>query len=241
MNGPLRAKLAVINKQLDIDFQRLQSDSLHYYRLTSGEVFAIPSNYQRFWQEPEYFARSLQPFDKVPLQGGIGFGFFMPDYSGYTLTNFRDTFSPARVDVLVTRVDPKEYEADPGAFLEPGLTLQRYSTEPPIIDVKNPEHKWGMTCFRSLLNHREWLTCVGTRATGQDVLWNVMDHPDIYQWFPNPGAYVRYFTRDLAGGVEVSIRMHNSQIIHWREIDDFVWRSLAQWRVNAPTDQPTIK
>lgn len=237
-----RNKQAEISKRLDEDFRRYQSDALHYYRLTSGEVFAIPSKYQEFWRNRDYFAESLDPPNRVPLQDGIGFGFFMPEYSGYTFGNFQETFSSARVDVLIKRVDPKEYEKNPGVYWEPKLTIQHRSTpEPSSIDVKNIEYKWSMTCYRSLLNRRTLLTCVGTRSTGQDVLWEVMDHANIYEWFPNPQAHTRYFTRDLAGGVQVSIRMHHSQIAKWREIDNFVWRSLAQWRVDVPAVQPPSK
>lgn len=235
----MRIQLKEINEQLDIDFKKLQSDAMHYYRLTSGEVFAIPSKYQRFWQKPEYFARSLEPFDKVPLQSGIGFGFFMPDYSGYTLRNFKDTFSPARVDVLVSLVDAKEYEENPARFKEPSITIRRLTTAPAIIDIENPERKWGMTCYRSLLNKRTGLDCIGARGNGQEVLWAVDDYPNTSLLPPNPQAETRYFTRDLAGGVQVSIRMHHSQIPHWRDIDDFVWRNLANWRVNAPAAQST--
>ena len=237
-----RNKQAEISKRLDEDFRRYQSNKSHYYRLTSGELFAIPAKYQEFWSKRDYFAESLDPPSRVPVQDGLGFQFFLPDYSGYTFENFQDTFSAAKVHVLVTQVDPQEYEKNPGVYWEPKLTIQRRSTPAaPSIDTKNLEYKWGMTCYRSLLNHRESLECVGKRTTGQDVLWDVMDHPDMYQWFPNPQARTRYFTRDLVGGVQVTIRMHHSQIAHWREVDDFVWRSLSQWRVNAPALQQPNK
>jgi len=114
----------------EADFKRLRGDAIHYYRLTSGEMFAIPSRYQQFWKEPERYVTAPRPLARVPMQDSIGFQFFTPGFSGYTPENYKDDFHPQRVNVLITVTDPKEFEANPGLYWEPQLVLTRLRTYP---------------------------------------------------------------------------------------------------------------
>jgi hypothetical protein len=162
------------------------------------------------------------------------FDFFLPDFTGYTLQNYRDETNPSKVEVVYLHGSDR-HEADPDAPGEyPPNMLKRL-----LKDAFNPtayEDKYGLRCYRGrVLTDR--LACYGKRdgAGGEDILLYVPQPPFAPDAFPQIQA--RYFSKRY-GGVRIAWRTHVNNLPRWREIDTQIWKFIEAWRVPTPA-QPT--
>lgn len=229
----LELKLAAIRLQQLQDVVRYRNDLPNYYRLTNGELFAIPSKYQQFWLGRERQIQSLEPPNRVPVQDHLNFQFFMPDFSGYTTENFSDQFSKERISVRVQIKSRAQWDADEDIRSKPD-ELMAVFTKPGyrLVDLDNPELRWSMTCYRSTGMDRQFLYCFGVRSNGNNLVWHAHDYIDPKQSPPYPQAYTNYHSNDIAGGLAISIHMNTHQMPYWQAIDDFLRARLRAWRIS---------
>ena len=81
-------------------------------KVTDSLILAIPLQYERSAIEDGRAPRS--PFPGVSGRTEVRFDFFLPDFHGYTLQNYRNDFDENKVEVVYLHAgDP--HEADPGA------------------------------------------------------------------------------------------------------------------------------
>src|SRR5215472_15509397 len=81
-------------------------------KITDTLVLAIPLQYERSAVEDGKAPRS--PFAGAAGRTEVRFDFFLPDFSGYTLQNYRNDFDENKVEVIYLHAgDP--HEADPDA------------------------------------------------------------------------------------------------------------------------------
>jgi hypothetical protein len=198
-------------------------------KITDDLSLEVPLEYERSAiyrdQNPTRAVLSGQS-DRAEAQ----FDFFLPDFSGYTLQNYRDEANPSKVEVVYLHAgDPHEADPDtPGEY--PPNMLKRLLT-----DAYNPaayEDQYGLRCYRSRVPTNR-LACYGKRdgAGGEFILLYVPQPPFPPDAFPQIQA--RYFSKQY-GGVRIAWRTHVRNLPHWHEIDMQIWKFIEAWNVAAP-------
>ena len=201
-------------------------------KITDTLVLAIPLQFERSAVGDDKAPRS--PFTGAAGRTEVRFDFFLPDFSGYTLQNYRNDFAENKVEVVYLHAgDP--HEADSGAPGEyPPNMLKRM-----LQDQLNPhdyKDMYGLRCYKGrVLTDR--LTCYGRRdaAAGEDILLYV---PLAQDAAPNsfPMLRANYFSRRY-GGVRIAWRTHVRNLPRWQDIDAQIWKFIAAWNVAPPPGQ----
>jgi len=201
-------------------------------KITDTLVLAIPLQFERSAVGDDKAPRS--PFSGAAGRTEVRFDFFLPDFSGYTLQNYRNDFAENKVEVIYLHAgDP--HEADSGAPGEyPPNMLKRM-----LQDQLNPhdyQDMYGLRCYKGrVLTDR--LTCYGRRdaAAGEDILLYV---PLAQDAAPNsfPMLRANYFSRRY-GGVRIAWRTHVRNLPRWQDIDAQIWKFIAAWNVAPPPGQ----
>jgi len=193
-------------------------------RITDTLVMSIPLQYERSAIEDR------PPRSPFPGAGGrteARFDFFLPDFSGYTLQNYRNDFDENKVEVVYLHAgDP--HEADPGAPGEyPPNMLKRLLQE--LVNPDDYKDSYGLRCYKGrVLTDR--LTCYGQRdATArEDILLYVPVAGASQDTFPTIKA--NYFSRRY-DGVRIAWRTHLRNLPRWQSIDRQIWKFIDAWNV----------
>ena len=195
-------------------------------KITDTLVLAIPLQYQRSAIADGHAPRS--PFAGVGGRTEAQFDFFLPDFTGYTLQNYRNERDPNKVEVVYLHAgDP--HEADPGAPGEwPPNMLERLLQEQ--LDRHDYQKMHRLRCYRGrILTDR--LACFGerdARAHEDILLWVPMSSTPTAEEFPMIKA--NYFSR-RHGGVRIAWRTAAGNLPQWREIDAQIWQFIEDWSV----------
>jgi len=201
-------------------------------KITDTLVLAIPLQYERSAIEDARAPRS--PFRGVAGRTEARFDFFLPDFSGYTLQNYRNDSDPNKVEVVYLHAgDP--HEADPGAPGEYPPNMLKRSLQDQL-DPRNTQDMYGLRCYRGrILTDR--LACYGVRdaAAHEDILLYVpVDAPT-----PDNLATIKanYFSRRY-GGVRIAWRAQARNLPYWHDIDAQIWKFIDAWNVAPPVTAP---
>ena len=204
-------------------------------KITDQLTLQIPLQYERTAVEDGRGPRS--PFAGIGGRTEARFDFFLADFSGYTLQNYRNELDENKVEILYLHAgDP--HEADPGAPGEyPPNMLERSLRE--HLNPKDYRDMYGLRCYTSrVLSDR--LTCYGRRdaAAGEDVLLYVPVAAAATSQNAFPTLKANYFSRKY-GGVRIAWRTHVRNLPRWRDIDAQIWRFIDAWKVaGQPSAQP---
>lgn len=206
-------------------------------KITDQLTLRIPLQYERTAVEDGRGPRS--PFAGVGGRTEAGFDFFLPDFSGYTLQNYRNDLDENKVEIAYLHAgDP--HEADPGAPGEyPPNMLERSLKE--HLNPKDYRDMYGLRCYTSrVLSDR--LTCYGRRdaATGEDILLYVPAAASATSQDSFPTLKANYFSRKY-GGVRIAWRTHVRNLPRWHDIDAQIWRFIDAWNVAALPSAPPAK
>ena len=195
-------------------------------KVTDQLVLSIPQPYERAAIDHRRPARALLSVqsDRAEVQ----FDFFLPDFSGYTLQNYRNKSDESKVEVVYLHAgDPHEAEPDAAGEYPPNM-LKRA-----LKDFLSPEdHKdmYGLRCYQARVPS-ERLTCYGRRDQGgkEDILLYTKVAPYAAgETFPLMQA--RYFSKRY-GGVRIAWRTHVRNLPRWHEIDAQIWKFIDAWNV----------
>jgi hypothetical protein len=202
-------------------------------RITDTLVLSIPLQYERSALADPRAPRS--PFPGAAGRTEARFDFFLPDFSGYTLQNYRNDSDENKVEVVYLHAG-NPHEDDPGAPGEyPPNMLRRL-----LADFLNPEayqDMHGLRCYQArVLIDR--LTCYGPRdqALREDILLYV---PVTTAGSANsfPVLKANYFSRRY-GGVRIAWRTHVKNLARWHDIDAQIWKFIDAWSVRPPPAGP---
>ena len=198
--------------------------------ITDALVLAIPLQYERAAVEDGKAPRSPSPGAGGRTE--VRFDFFLPDFSGYTLQNYRNDLDENKVEVIYLHAgDSREAEPDaPGEY--PPNMLKRSLQE--HLNPKDYRDMYGLRCYTSrVLTDR--LTCYGRRdaAAGEDILLYVPQTTSAAAANAFPTLKANYFSRKY-GGVRIAWRTHVRNLPRWHDIDAQVWRFIEAWKVAAP-------
>lgn len=193
-------------------------------KITDQLTLAIPLQYERSAIEPG----GPPPAPAAPSgHGEVHFDFFLPDFSGYTLQNYRNDSDPNKVEVAYVHAG-NPHEADPDAPGEyPPNMLKRSLKE--SLDPGHYRDEYGLRCYQGRLSTSR-ITCYGPRdAAGEDIMLTALVPP-----YPAdvtfPEIQARYFSRRY-GGVRISWSTHVRNLPRWREIDTRIWKFIDAWNV----------
>ena len=200
-------------------------------RITDELVLAIPLQYERAAIEDGPAPRS--PFPGVGGRTEARFDFFLPDFSGYTLQNYRNDLDPNKVEVVYLHAgDP--HEGDPGAPGEyPPNMLKRLLQDQ--LDPRSHQNQYGLRCYTGrVLTDR--LACYGRRdaAAREDILLYVPVAPAADAF---PVIRATYFSRRY-GGVRIAWRTPVANLPRWHDIDTQIWKFIGAWNVAPPPPPP---
>ncbi len=201
-------------------------------KITDTLILAIPLQYERSAIAGAAAPRS--PFPGISGRTEARFDFFLPDFTGYTLQNYRNDLDENKVEVIYLHAgDP--HEADPGAAGEyPPNMLKRALQD--FLDPHDYKDMYGLRCYKSrVLGDR--LTCYGRRdaAGREDILLYVPVTPEAS---PNPFPTMKanYFSRRY-DGVRIAWRTHVRNLPRWHDIDAQIWKFIDTWNVaQQPAD-----
>jgi hypothetical protein len=206
-------------------------------KVTDTLVLAIPLQYERSAVGDARAPRS--PFVDAAGRTEVRFDFFLPDFHGYTLQNYRNEFDESKVEIVYLHAgDP--HEADPEAPGEyPPNMLKRLLRD--FLNPRDYKDMYGLRCYQGrVLTDR--LTCYGPRdqALAEDILLYVPVAPEpAANGFPMLKA--NYFSRRY-GGVRIAWRTHVRNLPRWHEIDAQIWKLIEAWNVApAATARPDPK
>jgi len=199
-------------------------------KITDQLLLSIPLQFVRSAIDPRAPASSPASFAHKEAH----FAFFLPDFSGYTLANYRNEFDENKVEVVYLHAgDPHEAEPDaPGEY--PPNMLRRL-----LKDQLNPDDyrdMYGLRCYKGrMLTDR--LICYGRRdeSRGEDIMLTTLV-PPYAEGVTFPQMQARYFSRRF-GGVRIAWRTHVRNLPRWREIDEQIWQHIEAWNV-APAAGP---
>jgi hypothetical protein len=195
-------------------------------KITDQLLLAIPLQYVRsaiYHGKPERALLSVQS-DRAEAR----FDFFLPDFSGYTLQNYKIENDENKVEVMYLHAgDRREADADaPGEY--PPNMLKRALRD--FLNREDFKDMYGLRCYRTR-EPSDRATCYGRRdeAAGEDILLTVKVPPyaagDTF-----PVMQARYFSKRY-GGVRLAWRTHVKNLPRWRELDAQIWKFIAAWSV----------
>jgi len=193
-------------------------------KITDELILQIPLQYERGAINPD--RRPMRAFiSQQSDKNEAGFDFFLPDFSGYTLQNYRSDTDPDKVEVVYLHAaDP--HEGEPGASgLYPPNMLKRALAE--TLNRQGYKDQYGLRCYHSR-EPSSRLTCYGRRAAaGEDIMLTTVEPPYAPDQFPQVQA--RYFSKQY-GGVRIFWRTHVRNLPRWQEIDAQIWKFIGSWQ-----------
>ncbi|MGB6602840.1 MAG: hypothetical protein WA747_04570 [Steroidobacteraceae bacterium] len=194
-------------------------------KITDQLSLAVPLQYERSAIEP---GGPPAPPASQSGHGEVQFDFFLPDFSGYTLQNYRNDSDPNRVEVVYLHAGDA-HEGDPDAPGEyPPNMLKRALQQ--AFDPRRYHDQYGLRCYegRELAGR---IACYGQRdkKSREDIMLTSLV-PPYPEGVTFPVFQARYFSKRY-GGVRLEWRAHVSQLPHWREIDAQIWKFIDAWNV----------
>jgi hypothetical protein len=199
-------------------------------KITDTLALAIPLQYERSAVGDEKAPRS--PFADAAGRTEARFEFFLPDFHGYTLQNYRNEFDENKVEVVYLHAGGP-HEADPDAPGEyPPNMLKRLLGD--FLDPKAYKDMYGLRCYQGRVV-TDRLACYGRRdaAAEEDILLYVPLAADTSaNTFPMLKA--NYFSRRY-GGVRIAWRTHVRNLPRWHDIDAQIWQLIEAWNVTSAT------
>jgi hypothetical protein len=201
-------------------------------KITDQLVLAIPLGYLR---AAVYHGKARKALLTVQSdRAEAQFDFFLPDFSGYTLENFRNDADANKVEVVYLHAgDPHEADADAAGEYPPNM-LKRALRD--FLDPNAYKDQFGLRCYedRDPSGRR---TCYGKRTADEDILLYTKV-PPYAQGDTFPVMQARYFSRRY-GGVRLAWRSHVQNLPRWHDIDAQIWKFIAEWQVQpGPASQP---
>ena len=195
-------------------------------KITDTLILSIPLEYERSaldHREPARALISVQS-DRAEAQ----FDFFLPQFSGYTLQNYRNKSDESKVEVVYLHAgDPHEAEPDAAGEYPPNM-LKRALKD--FLSPEDYKDMYGLRCYQARVPS-ERLTCYGRRDEGgrEDILLYTKVAPYAAgETFPLMQA--RYFSKRY-GGVRIAWRTHVRNLPRWHEIDAQIWKFIDAWNV----------
>jgi hypothetical protein len=197
-------------------------------KITDRLVLAIPMKYLRYeWLDCRKSQAEIESRrESLPLNAGAGFDFFLPDFSGFNMKRFQESFSPDEVHVAYV-VSASEIEAAP---TPPYPSKQLRNVLKLLADPKRYRDIYGLRCYDGrILKNTMYCYSANTEEGHKGILLFVAV-PPYGPGVVNPQMWTDYFSKRY-GGIEIYWRANVRNLPRWRAIDARIWKFLAAWNV----------
>lgn len=200
-------------------------------KITDSLILQVPLQYER---SAIYHGTAKRALISVQSdRAEVQFDFFLPDFTGYTLENYRNESDENKVEVIYLHAgDP--HEADPDAPGEYPPNMLKRS----LRDVLNPndyKDTYALRCYQGR-EVRDRITCYGRRdaSVHEDILLTALV-PPYAAGVSFPQMQARYFSKRY-GGVRIAWRTHVKNLPRWHDIDAQIWKFIDAWTVTQAAD-----
>jgi hypothetical protein len=215
------------NVDLNSEYARNWPGESAMFKLRDGLTLVIPPMYQEFWLQGDRVVRRPLSVEHAPTVPLIGFDFFMPDFRGYTTSNYRQPFHEDRVRVEYVSTVAPPVAGQPPLYSDVDGAISRLAGVFLVANQFTDEH--GLRCFDSPAPANPHRTCVGERLPGERMLLTTVVPPYELET-TNPRMRTRYYTK-LYGGLEVEWSAHMKWLPRWLEIEQQIWKFVDAWNV----------
>lgn len=170
---------------------------------------------------------------------GFGFFLFLPDFSGYTMENWRDQFdkrlikvlqlSPVNKNAMIPVLGGGLERITPAGYGEPKA---RFESHRRSLEEKPSFKEYGLEGYRWRNRQLDGVTWVGTRSNGEFFFFESStapgDPPRL--GISNPICQVQYYSEQEA--LFINYRYSQEHIAKWKQIDDAIWARIHSWQLN---------
>ncbi len=213
-----------------LEVELLYSTKLIHFRM-AGHEYQVPANYFTPKWEDDGTGNDVS--------NGFGFFLFLPNYEGYTKTNWRDPFdarliqvlqvSPVDKEATTTYTDGTRGKTPPESYGEPDARFRNIRRS---LEDKPTYNLYGLEGFRRRNSREDSVIWTGKRSNGEFFYFKSSFSPNTAQerqGLPNPLCETQYYSAQE----DLFIAYHYSQahLEKWREIDDAIWKKIYEWRV----------
>lgn len=221
-----RMKRAFEEDAKEVD-QLYSAKPIHVF-LGSHE-YLIPANY--------FGPKEESSSDIFVADGYFGFHLFLPDFNGYTKTNWKDPFDHRKISVLdisivdkskvVRFTDGHTEHISPAAYDEPHAQFQNILRG---LEEQPSFHVYGLDGYRPSHSNVD-VIWTGKRSNGEFFFFK----SDLGPGDPpqagliNPLCDVRFYSEKE--DLHIAYHYSNDHLAKWREIDDAIWEKLHKWKI----------
>jgi len=202
------------------------------FRVGAQLVFAVPRSYQPYAARIDHEPGECRKISDLPSSYYLGFVFAGSWSGGYRREDVplvSDHSQPDQVGVMITRESPFTRSAKEQREVEQMLQKER------LRDLHGVAREIaGLTCIVPQVPYYGWVFCSGTPSGDP--------RPVTLQFLQTNAQFVLImvdYDSSRYGGVHVFCKALTSDISHWRNIDDEMWRLLADWKVLPLTESQT--
>jgi hypothetical protein len=195
-------------------------------KITDSLIVSVPMKYVRY--EMLTCGSMTGGIPRAAPAGGtsIGFDFFLPDYGGFTAKTLKDAFAFNQVEVGYVK-SPSVRGIDTGNSIEFESTQFNHILKV-MADPNNYQDMYGLRCYKAkILKTRMFCHGVQFRQEHREILL-IVDIPQYNPGMVNPLMRARYYSSRY-GGIEIDWWANSSQLPHWMEIDNQIWKFLSGW------------
>lgn len=220
------------NDQSSYYFRYWPNGRAALFKLKDNLVLAIPPQYQKFWLQKDQVVRAPAQAGQIPKVAAASFVFFLPNFSGYTPSNYLNDFDEDEVEVVeLEAADPRQTEPDAPGFYPPNML--KHLLDAHLLRSDDYRDQYGLRCYRQhVASNLEFLgriTCYGRRdeVDKEDIMFFADTGPRSPALrFPHMQA--EYFTRRY-GGLRIVWRTNVKNLPRWHDIDAQIWKFIDAW------------
>jgi hypothetical protein len=197
-------------------------------KITDQLVLSVPVKYLRDWwvdcRAPVAYRRA--PNGMLENVNSPTFDFFLPDFSGYTIKRYHERF--AADEVRVNLVMPTEARLKNKEAARPANQVQ-YWLDRGQATTDGYEEVYGLKCYKATAQKgARYCYSPPTANDDEGIYIELLGPPDTSSIMSATYSSKRY------GGITIFWSMHGDHLAHWRDVDDQIWRFLAEWNVANP-------
>ena len=196
------------------------------FRVADQLVVAVPKSYRPYATPINRGPGECRKISDLPPANYLGFVFVGNWSAVYKREDVPPDLRPDRVVVRIDREFPSPLSA------EDQRKIEQIGQEYHLRDLQGGAREIaGLTCIVPKIPYYAWFSCSGPRS-GDSKLVKLR--------FTQENAHFVLILADYAssryGGVHVFWKALTSDISHWRNIDDEMWRLLTDWNLPRNAD-----
>jgi hypothetical protein len=198
------------------------------FRITDQLVPAVPKNYRPYGTAIDREPRECRTINDLPRSNFLGFVFAGNWSAGYKREDVPSlpdlAAKDVRPDLVTVRIDR---ESPITRSAEEQQKIDEMLREAHARDLQGGAREVaGLTCVVPKIPYYPWFFCSGPRSVGSELVK--------LQFKQENSSFVLIladYSSSRYGGTRIYWKTVISDISHWRDIDQEMWRLLADWNL----------